>query len=64
MNDGSKAVVVIPFEMNGVLIPREEAARICARRQSRLFHERDVKYRIELKAQGKLIWVESKSEYE
>ena len=53
---------IIPFAMNGVLIPKEEAARICARRQSRLFHENDgQKYRIELQAKGKLAWAESKS---
>ncbi len=53
---------VIPFEMNGVFIPKEEAARVCARRQSRLFHETDgKKYRLEIQKTGRLAWAESKS---
>jgi DNA topoisomerase III len=51
---------VISFEMNGVLIPEEEAARLCVRRQSRLFHEVDQKkYRLELTADGGLKWAEN-----
>ena len=49
---------VIWFELDQVIIPKEEAARLCVRRKSRLFHEVDgKKYRLELTSSGQFTWI-------
>lgn len=50
----------IPFELDGVKIPEPEAARLCVRKQSRLFHELEgIKYRLELNVHGEITWGQS-----
>lgn len=48
---------VVWFYQDGVEIPEPEAARLCVRRKSRLFHEHEgVKYRLVLGSGGAVSW--------
>jgi len=53
---------VLWFEHDGVQVPEPEAARLCARGKSRLFHQHEgTKYRLVLSTEGHLTWEAGKS---